>query len=143
MAMVEKKATRQRGNKATRRRRGIVAVEFALVGSLLFMLLIGIIDYGWVFLKAQQITLAARHGARAAALHDSNIDTVNAAIDVVLTDAGIALGSVDRVIGPTAVDPGTAIKVELTVSTSGLTLINTSLVPMPPTLKAAASMAKE
>jgi Flp pilus assembly protein TadG len=141
--MVEKKATRQHRNKAMRRRRGIVAVEFALVGSLLFMILIGLIDYGWIFLKAQQLTLAARHGARAAALADSTIDTVNAAIDVVLTDAGIALGSVARNIGATIVDPGTAIRVELTVPTSGLTLINTNLVPMPPELKAAASMAKE
>jgi Flp pilus assembly protein TadG len=154
------KATRQRGNKVTSlpsprpspqgrggyglatRRRGIAAVEFALVASLLFMLLIGLIDYGFIFLKAQQITQAARAGARAAALPDATADTVNAAIDAAMADAGIT--TYTPVVTPgLTVSPGTAVKVTLTVPTAQLALIDTAFIPVPANLTAAASMAKE
>ena len=124
----------------------MAALEFALVATPLLMLTIGLIDYGFIFLNAQQITQAARHGARAAALADSTNAKVNVAIDALLTDAGIAPSSVVRVITPgdvSTVTPGTAIKVELTVPTDQLVLINTSLIPVPLNLRAAASMAKE
>src|SRR5262245_26472001 len=73
-----------------KRRRGIAAVEFALVASLLFVLVIGIIDYGFIFLKAQQITQAARSGVRAAVLPDATAAKVTTAISTIMNDAGIA-----------------------------------------------------
>jgi Flp pilus assembly protein TadG len=48
-----------------RRRRGVVAVEFALVLPLLLLLLLGMFDYGWYFLCELNVTNAAREGARA------------------------------------------------------------------------------
>jgi len=140
--MVEKKATRQRGKKA--RRRGLAAVEFALVAIPLFLLVIGIIDYGLLFLKVQQVTQAARHGARAAVLADATNGTVDAAIDLILSDAGIDTYSVVRNPSDVAgVSGGTTIEIQITVPTNQIALIRTSIVPIPPNLVAAAAMAKE
>lgn len=145
MAMVIREARRHGGTKAPRvRRRGLAALEFALVSVPLMLLLVGLIDYGFIFLKAQQITQAARAGARAAVLPDATNASVDAAIDALLTDAGI--DSYSLVLTPadvTTVAPGTAISVEVTVTTEQLALIDTSLLPVPAQLKATASMAKE
>jgi Flp pilus assembly protein TadG len=45
---------------------GVAAVEFAIVASLLFMLLFGIITFGVLFGYRQQLTQSAAEGARAA-----------------------------------------------------------------------------
>jgi len=51
---------------ARRRREGAAAVEFALVGPILVLLLIGIVVYGGWFLMAQSVQALASEGARAA-----------------------------------------------------------------------------
>ena len=61
-------------------RRGAAAVEMAIVLPLLLMLTLGAIRYGWLFLKAQQITNAARYGARIAILPNSTNNDVEQAI---------------------------------------------------------------
>jgi len=139
-AETQKTETQER--RATKpRRRGAAAVEFALVVTLLFMLLIGLIDYGWIFVKVQQITQAARAGARAAVVADATWDSAKAVVDAWMAEAGIANYTV------TPFDPrvnaGLPIKVEITVPTDQLALIRTSLFPVPAQLHAAASMAKE
>lgn len=47
---------------------GASAVEFALVGMALALLLTGIIQFGWLFMEWLELTHAAREGARWAAL---------------------------------------------------------------------------
>ena len=118
-------------------------MEFALVASLLFMLLIGLIDYGWIFLKDQQITQAARAGARAAVVADATNEKVNDTIKKWMLEAGIANYTPTLTPGDVRIDAGLPIKVEITVPTNQLALIRTSLIPVPSVLKAAASMAKE
>lgn len=49
-----------------RTREGAAAVEFALVGPILILLLIGIVVYGGWFLTAQTVQAVASEGARAA-----------------------------------------------------------------------------
>jgi Tfp pilus assembly protein PilX len=124
------------------RRRAAAAVEFALVASLLFMLLIGLIDYGWIFVKVQQITQAARAGARAAVVADSTVATVESTINAWMAEAGIATFTYTLTPGVVS-EAGLPIKVEITVPTAQLALIRTSLIPVPAQLHAAASMAKE
>jgi len=51
-----------------RGQRGAVAVEFALIAPLLFMLVFAIIEFGICFLKVQSIRAAVREGGRAAAV---------------------------------------------------------------------------
>ena len=47
---------------------GAAAVEFALVASLLFVLLFGIMEFGLAFFELQNLRSATREGARAAAI---------------------------------------------------------------------------
>lgn len=49
-----------------RRQRGVAAIEFAIVFLLFFILVWGILTYGFVFAAQQTLTLAAENGARAA-----------------------------------------------------------------------------
>ena len=142
MAMVIEKTTKQQGNKA--RRRGAAAVEFALVALPLLLLLIGLIDYGWMFLKAQQITQAARAGARTAIVADSTNAKVANTISTWMTQAGIE--TYTYTVTPadvSTVAAGGAIKVDIKVMTNTLALANTAIVPVPAELHGIASMAKE
>ena len=56
-----------------RGREGVAAVEFALVGPILVLLLIGIVVYGGWFLMAQSVQALASEGARAATRRMSSI----------------------------------------------------------------------
>jgi Flp pilus assembly protein TadG len=54
-----------------RSERGAAAVEFALVMPLLFLLVFGIIEFGFIFNKELSVTHSAREGARVYALNGS------------------------------------------------------------------------
>jgi len=95
---------------------GAAAVEFALVSMLLIVLLVGIIQFGFLFFQWVEITHAAREGARWAAL-EYPAGTVGAADTVrgkvaqsspglVLTDADITVTPEDPGIGDVG-DPAT------------------------------------
>lgn len=72
----------------TDRERGAAAVEFALVLPLLIVLVMGIIDFGRVYSAQQTLTNAAREGARAMALGQSD-----AAARTAARNASLALGA--------------------------------------------------
>jgi Flp pilus assembly protein TadG len=57
-----------------RKEEGAAAVEFALVAGLLFMLLFGMIEYGFAFFEMQTLRGATREGARVAAVGGTNSD---------------------------------------------------------------------
>ncbi|MEA2508083.1 MAG: hypothetical protein QOG21_165 [Actinomycetota bacterium] len=54
-----------------RSERGAAAVEFALVMPLLFLLVFGIIEFGFIFNKELSVTHSAREGVRVYALNGS------------------------------------------------------------------------
>lgn len=54
--------------------RGASAVEFAIVASLLFMLLFGTVQFGMAFNRAQGLEAAAREGARVASVGATNAE---------------------------------------------------------------------
>jgi Flp pilus assembly protein TadG len=58
-----------------RREEGAAAVEFAIVASLFFMLVFGIIDFGFAFHSWNNAANAAREGARLAAV-DANVGEI-------------------------------------------------------------------
>lgn len=60
----------------TRRRLedGAAAVEFALVVPLLLLVMLAIIDFGWIFNQQLSLTAAAREGARHMAIHADDSD---------------------------------------------------------------------
>lgn len=59
-----------------RARRGQSMVEFALVGPLLFLMLFGMVDFGRAIFYSNEITNAAREGARIAVLASNPCNTV-------------------------------------------------------------------
>lgn len=58
------------------RRRGQSAVEFALVAPLLFLLMFGIVDFGRAMYYQNEITNAAREGARIAILASNPCNSI-------------------------------------------------------------------
>jgi Flp pilus assembly protein TadG len=64
-----------------RNNRGAALVEFAIVVSLLMVLLFGIIDFGWLIKDYLAINQAAREGARTAAIGKPTPEIVTRVLD--------------------------------------------------------------
>jgi len=120
--------------------KGLAIVETAIVLPLLLLLTFGVIQYSWLFLKAQQITNAARSGARVAVRYGAIPDDVTLAVTNALLTTGVTV----------KFDPFPAINLgvgeEITVrltSTSSVRLLDISFLPTPTELHASVTMAKE
>lgn len=138
--------------RATRRHSGLITVETALIMPLLLLLVFGVMEYGWMFLKASEISTAARRGARAAILPavtsvsqvtDPSFSPTPPAI-AMLTKAGIPFDA-NTVTVPTGVTPGTGnvVTVVISVPYANVALLGFSFLPTPTSLGASVSMAKE
>lgn len=89
-----------------RRDRGATALEFALVGSLLFGLLFGVFEIGMMFRARHSVRDAALAGARAASIGTNTADADHRALGAV-GDVVESLGvEVDRIIVFRADEPG-------------------------------------
>jgi Flp pilus assembly protein TadG len=98
-----------------RRRRAAVAVEFAIVAPLLFLLILGMVEFGRMLMVQQTMTNAAREGARKAVLPGMTDTQVQTAIDNYLSGAGV--NGHTRTITPSTdgAAAGTTIKVTVSV----------------------------
>jgi Flp pilus assembly pilin Flp len=79
---------------------GAAAVEFALVAGLLILLLLGIMQFGYLFYQWNELTHAAREGARWSALEYpggsvSTPDTVRFKVAQAAPGLGLADGDID------------------------------------------------
>ena len=57
---------------------GAAAVEFALIASILFLFIFGIIEFGRIFSELEVLTSAAREGARTAAVRGTAAEVEDA-----------------------------------------------------------------
>lgn len=73
-----------------RERKGAAAVEFAIVAPLLFLLILGIIEFARIFMVVQIINNGAREGARKAILPGATQTIVNNTIESYMTNAGLS-----------------------------------------------------
>ena len=87
---------------------GAELIEFSLTLPLLLLIVLGIIEFGFVFREYEIVTNAAREGARIAILPAYGDDDVTARVNQYLDTAGLDPANV------TALDPGTATSVALT-----------------------------
>lgn len=129
-----------------RKRRGIALVEAALAFPLLLLLTVAVIQYGWLFLKAQQITNAARHGARIAVTADATNAQVQTYITNLITDAGLADSGYAVTLNPgdvATVEARNLINVQISVPAESVNLLDTMLIPLPGSIRASVTMAKE
>ena len=128
-------------------RRGIALIELAIVLPLLLAITFGVMEYGWMFLKASQIANAARQGARVGARPDANTATVNAAIASAMTAAGIPAGAYSGGVTLTPANPATLasgeqFKVRISVPYANIDL-GLPLIPTPTNLTSEVTMARE
>ncbi|UOQ91186.1 pilus assembly protein [Agromyces endophyticus] len=106
--------------------RGAAAVEFALILIPLLVLLLGIIEFGYVFNQQLTVTNAAREGARVLAITKDSGEATAAAASAASTLGGTPTISVVQVC-PTSGSGGDA-EVALSLPMTTLTGIE-SLVP--------------
>ncbi len=127
-------------------RRGVTTVEAALVFPLLLMLTFALIEYGWMFIKAQQVINTARHGVRTAVTPDATNDQVLTAISNFMAAAEMGESGYVVRFSPgdvSASGPGDNVTVEVEVPYQQLNLMNVPFIPLPGSLRASVSMAKE
>ena len=141
-------------------RRGAAAAEIALILPLLLLVTFGAIRYGWFFLKLQQITNAARYGARVAiradAVNQDVLDAVSALlgpyganiiangdpVPITLKVGGTVVASIDDV----PVNMGDSITITITVPAADVDILPMAFFNFEPNnwnLRASVTMAKE
>jgi Flp pilus assembly protein TadG len=114
--------------------RGAQLVEFALLAPLLLLLLLGIVEFGWLFSQNNDVRHGAREGARAAAVNlGSNTAIRAAACDSMDLTSPVTVQFTDSGSGA-AGEYGSAEVVAAPDSLSGLGLIEAFL---PSTLSSA------
>jgi Flp pilus assembly protein TadG len=128
--------TNHKAEGRNRRQRGTTIVEAAIVLTLLMLVTLGAIEYGWMFVNLQRFKNAARQGARVAAASGAT----DADGEQKITDLLGTLPIPPDVITDVATGTVTATVV---VDSSTVSLVNWSLLPMPAQLKAVVTMAKE
>ena len=92
--------------KGQMRYRGVVMAEFAMVLTLLLMVTLGALQYGWAFYCLQRATNAARHGARAQVVVDApdpgttvaQVEAMEADLDPTCTITGPTAGMVTATV---------------------------------------------
>ena len=111
-------------------------------------LTLGVIQYSWLFLKAQQITNAARSGARVGIVGgdiEGTVDTLMTAAHMEQSKSGYTVDYPD----PNSVSPGFPVTVTVAIDATNVAtnvaLINAPyFLPLPPNgLSASVTMAKE
>lgn len=116
--------------------RGVSAVEFGLILPVLLVLLLGMLDYGYVYFVQLTLTNAAREGARVGVTRSSGTASAaaQAAANAYLTTAGITTAAVSA----TTPSNGTP-TVTVTVTLNPFNPL-VGFVPAPPQLQATTSM---
>ena len=130
-------------NRGRARTRGAALVELAIAMPVLLLLTLGLIEYGWVFLRVSQVNQAARHGVRTAVRPDATHENVLASVKDMMTDAGLKDSGYIVTHTELAVTVGAPVTVHIKVNYSQLSLTGTGFVPLPSELQGRGLMAKE
>lgn len=127
-------------------RRALAALEAALVLPLLALLMFGLLTYGLLFLRVQQVTGAARRGARVAVRADATSDDVRNAVDALMLAAGFENSDYSTTLDPADIgNVDTGWPVTITVNVNYVTAFGPAIpiIPTPDNLSASVTMAKE
>lgn len=126
------------------RRRGAAIVEFALVMPVLFLLLIGIIEFGRALMVQQVLTNASREGARRAVIESATADEVEQLVRDYLATARVSGATIS--IEPTPLADlgfGDAVTVDVSVPYDSVSWIPSSWFLDGTTLQAGTTMRVE
>jgi hypothetical protein len=131
-------------------KKGSITVEAAIVLPVIILITLAGLQYGWLFLKYQEITNIARHAIRYCSRPDVGCPETHAWINTELAKHGftteqIADNIVQWVPGAPDYDPpgdvGNAIEVKLSVYAAKVDIIN--FLPVPDKLTAYCTMSEE
>jgi Flp pilus assembly protein TadG len=89
-----------------RAERGVELIEFALVFPLLLAVVLGILDFGFLFRNYEVVTNAAREGARVAILPGYDLADVQARVDQYIAAGGLEATANTDYIPPSPVNVG-------------------------------------
>lgn len=122
--------------------RGLAAVEAAILLPLILLLVMAVFEYGWMFIKSQQIASAAREGARVGATQNATAQNAHDAVKYMLTQMNMTCSyTIDIVMNSS---PGDPVTVKITLPYDGAcALTQFPLLPLPPTLVRSHTFAKE
>jgi len=129
-------------SKSARRERGLAILEMALILPLLFLLCLGVIEYGWLFFKNQQVAAAARNACRYGITEAATTALTLAKVDTEMTQAGLGSSGYTKTSTPVEVIAGTFVTVTVTVPYSNIKLTGFPL-PLPTNLIGTTTMAKQ
>ena len=126
-------------------RRGASAVEFAVVAPVLFVMLLGMVEFGRVLTVHHVLTLAARTGAREAVLPGASCASVQSVAQAVADSAAVPLPTVNVVCStdPATAVPGTSVGVTVSVPMAGVSNIGKMWFPAGHQVSSTATMRKE
>jgi len=122
--------------KGMRRYRGAALAEMAIVLTLLLMVTLGAIEYGWAFYCVQRVTNAARHGARVEAAADATLNEGVLAMEALLPASEFP-GRVCSVV-----PDGDFVRATVFVPNESIRLVHWDFLPIPD-LNVVVRMAKE
>lgn len=128
------------------RRRGLALVETALILPLLMVLTLALLEYGWAFIKIQQLHSAAREGARAGACSGGTNGQVTAVVGRVMDKANMGGSSYSLTTVPTNVAnaaKGSMIRARVEVTYANINLVDVPYVLLPTTLASEFYITKE
>lgn len=97
-------------------RKAMMLVEAAMVLPLILAITLFLLQYAWLFLKVEQITNAARHGARRAIVANVTEAEVKAGVSNLLAASGIV--DHNTVVSNLGVAKGEIVTVTITVPVS-------------------------
>ncbi len=123
-----------------------MTVEMALIAPVLLLLTFGLIEYGWMFLKSQELTNAARRGARVAVRADATTSDVTSAIGDIMMACDLDGSGYQVTITPSDVASAATcdvITVQISLPYANISLTGTPFIPTPTNVRASTSMAKE
>ena len=125
---------------------GTALVELAIVLTLLALLTFGVMEYGWVFFRMQQVINTARGGARYSVLPDSTNLGVEQTVESMMTAWGMGASGYTVTTSSadiTLLESGEMVTVTVQVPYDNVELLGMSLFPVPAILRGSATMAKE
>ena len=125
--------------------RGVESVELAVTFLLVAVILFAGLELGWAMSQTSSLRHVARVGAREASLQGGSAAQVIARVRQGLDELGIRDANVELVpADPAAAAPGSPVEVRIYVNYESVQLLGLdSLMPLPNTLRARASMVKE
>ncbi len=122
-------------------RRGAAVVELAVVSPVMFAMLFGIIEFGWLFSVRHNMINAAREGARLGVIEGVESSEVTARVRDFLEPMGLDDDVTITVVDATEEDP--TVRVDVSVDRDEVSLLGSFFGFSGGTIEGSASMRKE